>query len=67
MNPDDEKFLRMAKEIMVKFIELGRVSPTNFDEHFRSIFWTLKNTAISARIPDLPDMATPSAEEPSED
>ena len=67
MNPDDEKLMRMAKEIMVKFIELGRVTPTNFDAHFRSIFWTLKNTAVSARIPDLPDMSTPAPEGPSED
>lgn len=53
MNPDDEKILKMAKEILVKFIELGRVSPTNFDEHFRSVFWTLKNTVVSAQLPDF--------------
>ena len=58
MNPDDEKILKMAKEILVKFIELGRVSPTNFDENFRSIFWTIKNTVVNARMPDL-DLSTP--------
>lgn len=63
MNADDEKFLKMAKEIMVKFIELGRVSPTNFDEHFRSVFWTIKNTAISARLPEMPDISAPSSPE----
>lgn len=53
MHPDDEKILRIAKEIVVKFIEIGRVSPGNFDQQFRSIFWTLKNTIVSAQVPDL--------------
>lgn len=53
MHPDDEKVLKIAKEIVVKFIEIGRVSPGNFDQQFRSIFWTLKNTIVSAQIPDL--------------
>jgi hypothetical protein len=66
MNADDEKILKMAKEILVKFIELGRVSPTNFDEHFRSVFWTLKNTAVSAQLPDL-EVSAPSEEEPTEE
>jgi len=51
MQPDDEKILRITKEIVVKFIELGRVSPNNFDERFRSIFWTLKNTVVDASLP----------------
>ena len=58
MHADDEKILKVAKEILVKFIELGRVSPTNFDEHFRSVFWTLKNTVVSAQISDL-DLSPP--------
>ena len=53
MNPDDEKLLRLSKEIIVKFIELGRVSPTNFEAHFRNIFWALKNTVVDARAADL--------------
>jgi len=53
MSPDDEKILRLAKEIIVKFIELGRVSPNNFEDHFKSIFWALKNTVIDAQAPDL--------------
>ncbi len=61
MNADDEKFLKMTKEILVKFIELGRVSPSNFDEHFRRVFWTVKNTAINAQLPDL-DEPAPSKE-----
>lgn len=53
MNPDDEKILRMSKEIVIKFIELGRVSPSNFDQQFRSVFWTLKDTVVGAQAPDL--------------
>ena len=43
----------MSKEIIVKFIEMGRVSPSNFDDNFRSVFWTLKDTLVSAQIPRL--------------
>lgn len=53
MHQDDEKILRLAKEIIIKFIELGRISPTNFEDHFRSIFWALKNTVVDAQLPDL--------------
>ncbi len=62
MNQDDEKILKMAKEVLVKFIELGRVSPSNFDEHFRSVFWTIKNTAVNARLPEM-DMSPSEAAE----
>ncbi len=34
----DEQILRAAKEIVVKFIETGRVSPTAFPDAFRSIY-----------------------------
>jgi hypothetical protein len=53
MNQDDEKILKVAKEVLVKFIEMGVVSPTNFDERFRSIYWTIKDTVVSARLTDL--------------
>lgn len=61
MQPDDEKILKVTKEIVVKFIELGRVSPTNFDENFRKVYWTIKNTVIDAQLPDLTSEA-PSGE-----
>lgn len=50
MHPNDEKILRLTKEIVIKFIELGRVSPSNFEEQFKSIFWTIKNTVVNAQI-----------------
>jgi len=36
--------LKTAKEIIVKFIEVGRVSPTNFNEVFKSIYQTVKES-----------------------
>jgi len=40
----DEQILRTTKEIIVKFIELGRISPTGFDESFRSVYQTVSET-----------------------
>ncbi len=52
MNQDDERILKMTKEIVVKFIELGRISPSNFETHFSDIFWAIKRTVVSARSLD---------------
>jgi hypothetical protein len=43
MSSIDEQILRTAKEIVVKFIETGRVSPTGFHETFRSIYHTVES------------------------
>jgi hypothetical protein len=40
----DEQILRTAKEIVVKFIETGRVSPTGFPETFQTIYRTIADT-----------------------
>lgn len=40
----DEQILRAAKEIVVKFIEGGRVSPTGFSETFKNIYRTVEET-----------------------
>ncbi len=53
MNPDDEKILKLAKEIVVKYIELGRVSPSGFEELFRNVFWTLKRTVVDSQAERL--------------
>jgi len=39
-----KQILKASKEIVVKFIETGRVSPTSFDETFRSIHRTVTET-----------------------
>ena len=41
MTRDEEKILKITKEVVVKFIEIGRVSPTQFDTVFKSIFRTV--------------------------
>lgn len=40
----DEQILRATKEIVVKFIEAGRVSPSGFHETFKDIYRTVERT-----------------------
>jgi predicted transcriptional regulator len=40
----DEQILRAAKEIVVKFIETGRISPTGFPEAFKTIYQAVDET-----------------------
>ncbi len=40
----DEAVLKVTKEIIVKFIEVGRLSPTKFDETFVQVFQTINKT-----------------------
>jgi hypothetical protein len=40
----DELILKTAKEIVVKFIEVGNISPTSFHDHFKNIFNTVEAT-----------------------
>ncbi|MBA3010303.1 MAG: conjugal transfer protein TraB [Proteobacteria bacterium] len=44
MKSIDEQILRTTKEIIVKFIELGRLSPSNIHESFRDIHATVNET-----------------------
>jgi hypothetical protein len=41
----DEAILKVTKEIVVKFIEIGRVTPGNFEEHYERIFNTVRKSA----------------------
>ncbi|WP_018124518.1 hypothetical protein [Desulfovibrio oxyclinae] len=38
MDKADKQALQVAKEVIIKFIEVGRISPTNFGEHFKTIY-----------------------------
>lgn len=40
----DDAILKVAKEIVVKFIEVGRISPANVDEAFREIYQSVYDT-----------------------
>lgn len=44
MKSIDEQILRATKEIVVKFIEMGRLSPSNFHESFKDIYTTVDET-----------------------
>ncbi len=44
MNKTDEYILRTAKEIIVKFIEMGRLSPSNIHESFKDVYSTVNET-----------------------
>jgi trans-2-enoyl-CoA reductase len=43
--------LQVAKEIVVKFIETGRISPNNFPEFFDTIYNEVLKTITSAGTP----------------
>ena len=42
----DQQVLKVTKEIVAKFIEVGRVSPTSFDETFKSIYRSVKEAIL---------------------
>ena len=44
MGSIDEQILRATKEIVVKFIEAGRISPSGFHETFKDIYHTVEKT-----------------------
>lgn len=43
----DEAIFKVTKEIVVKFIEVGRLTPANFEETFERVYSTVKNTVRS--------------------
>jgi hypothetical protein len=42
--PREELLLKVAKEIVVKFIEVGRVSPASFTDTFNQVIDTLRQS-----------------------
>ena len=44
MGSIDELILRATKEIVVKFIETGRVGPAGFKETFKAVYSTIEQT-----------------------
>ena len=41
MSAIDEQILRATKEILVKFIEVGRVYPATFNDTFTNVYRTI--------------------------
>jgi hypothetical protein len=48
----EEKVLQTAKEIIVKFIEVGRVSPTTFAENFKDVYSAVRAAVLAHRDED---------------
>lgn len=44
MTKIDEQILRAAKEVIVKYIEVGRVSPAAFHENFQKVYKGIYDT-----------------------
>jgi hypothetical protein len=42
----DDQVLKVTKEMVAKFIEVGRVSPTSFDETFKSVYRSVKEAIL---------------------
>lgn len=51
----DEQILRASKEIVVKFIETGRISPTGFPEVFKAIYRAVDETVKQSTTTEVPD------------
>jgi hypothetical protein len=52
MDQIQKQALQVAKEIVVKFIEVGRISPANFSEHFSLIYDEVYNTVTASGARD---------------
>ena len=46
VSPVDELTLRTTKEIVIKFIEMGRCSPATFEEVFTHVFSVIKGSLL---------------------
>ncbi len=49
MDQLQKQALQVTKEIVVKFIEVGRISPSNFNEFFAPIYNEVLATIIAQR------------------
>jgi len=45
----DDALLKVTKEVVVKFIEAGRLSPDNFSKVFQNVFSSIKDTVRPSR------------------
>lgn len=54
MKSIDEQILRATKEMIVKFIEMGRLSPSNLHESFKDIYSTVNKTVKENVAKQLP-------------
>ncbi len=44
MKPEEETVLKVTKEIVIKYIKIGRLPLTQFDEAFKTVYKTVQET-----------------------
>lgn len=54
----EDQILKTTKEIVVKFIETGRLSPTGFGETFKSVYRTVEKT-VKGKKPQIAEPPNP--------
>ncbi len=54
----DEQILKVTKEVVVKFIEAGRVSPAGFNDTFKNVYNTVKETVQGSDEAPAPEDET---------
>ncbi|OIQ49430.1 hypothetical protein BerOc1_01355 [Pseudodesulfovibrio hydrargyri] len=52
MDKYDKQALQVAKEVVIKFIEVGRISPTNFGQNFDVIYKDIMRTITGVTAGD---------------
>ncbi len=50
MEKTNKEALQVTKEIIVKFIESGRVSPANFEEIFPAVYQVVRATVVDSML-----------------
>jgi hypothetical protein len=50
MKPEEEVAVKVTKEIVIKYIEIGRLALANFDEAFRTIYKTVLETLRNNKV-----------------
>jgi len=60
LDKEKKEALQVTKEIVVKFVETGRISPTNFNEYFASIYQEVLRTITSDEPAPAPHAPTES-------
>ncbi len=56
MDKVHKETLQVTKEIIVKFIETGRVSPANFEEIFPAVYAVVRKTLVDSLFSSPPGM-----------
>ncbi|MBI4764238.1 MAG: hypothetical protein HY787_06510 [Deltaproteobacteria bacterium] len=51
MKPEEEMVLKVTKEIVIKYIEIGRLPLTGFNEAFKAVYSTVQETVKAPSSP----------------